>query len=839
MGCACSSGHLERDRINSGDDSFSFAHAASTSGAAIVTEGTEDEKQMLHRILQLSVQLSLMAAEQGRSELDLCKAVVAARGQLTSADRMTVWRTRPGGAGSEGKLVAIASDADVLIGRTLELTDPAPPCAAVSASTSLDSPPLMIDLTDEVARRELEARYGPVRAVLYVPVNAPRTATAPAGDDTDATQMGVVELVMLDKVGSAAVCDACGQDRRSSSSVSSGASSTPSGVRGGCRSGNGGSCGAAGGGADGGVDGGAGGSGGDGGAQNGGGSTANGALNGEGVHSRCGGDLLVRQQSGGSCSFNKLRRGSVDDTADYTGGYSLVARRHLGQLGTNLATALQTLVLADKNQQGERLLYRMLPQHIVSQLQKRGPEDFLVESCDKAFVLYSDIVSFTSYCSSREPRDVVVMLNSMFATFDALLSKHNVHKVTTIGDAYVAATGLNFMDSDAPHLDIVAFALDMVAAVSTFTTEDGERMQIRIGIHVGPVAAGVVGIAMPRYCLFGETVTIAEQLEERSAAGKILISGAMHESLHNGTRRPLSDSLMYEQSEERVQLSGSTEALTSTYFLNARAHRRRQASLAFLEEMATEKLSYFKDRTDDRRSVLARESSISIADRRTSTVEWSPAEKSTQADSRNTRSRRASRDSGAEGETATLGQRASALLSGGFSAPPIRNIRTVPASRTSDRLSAMSDRHGDRSAVRQNRFSDHDLDDVRQMMAETNTIDVQNPGYDIVGETVSAPPARRNQRRFSTPNMVFHPKDPADGREGQTPESPDPPSPGSKSFTDSKSHTRSASVGFASDPDGEGFVTRPRRASFTEMHGIGAPTEREEQEEEDDDDDIK
>jgi class 3 adenylate cyclase len=119
-----------------------------------------------------------------------------------------------------------------------------------------------------------------------------------------------------------------------------------------------------------------------------------------------------------------------------------------------------------------------------------------------------------------------------FAKFDALLVKHKVHKVTTIGDAYVAATGLPFMSSPTPHLDLVNFAHDLLAAVRTFVTKDGQSLQIRIGIHVGPVAAGVVGIAMPRYCLFGDTVTIAEQLEEKYARRS-----------HSTARRPLSQQL--------------------------------------------------------------------------------------------------------------------------------------------------------------------------------------------------------------------------------------------------------------------------------------------------------
>ncbi len=93
--------------------------------------------------------------------------------------------------------------------------------------------------------------------------------------------------------------------------------------------------------------------------------------------------------------------------------FPIMLQRQMAQLGIYFGTALYALRLSDADQQGERLLYRMLPKHIVSQLQKRSPQDFIVESCDQAYVLFSDIVGFTSYCADREPRDVVVMLNSM------------------------------------------------------------------------------------------------------------------------------------------------------------------------------------------------------------------------------------------------------------------------------------------------------------------------------------------------------------------------------------------------------------------------------------------
>ena len=481
MGCACSS--TGRVELPARDEGATANAAATTEHALLIQSGAATDVLLLSQLVQVSTQLSIMASEHGRSEQDLCDAAVAARAPMFSvaADRMTVWCLQPGASGADGKLAAISSDMAGQTGLIIDLGATSPPCEAIRACAMLGATPVLANLADQSARRELEARYGPLHAVLYVPINV--------HTETDFTQIGIIELVLNDHNGAA----------------------------------------------------------------------------------------------------------SNHDASEGNGPFSPLRCKHLAQLGINLASSLLELRLADKTQQGERLLYRMLPRHVVAQLQTRAPQDFLVESCDRAFVLFSDIVKFTNYCSTRDPQNVVVMLNSMFATFDALLSKHSVHKVTTIGDAYVAATGLPFMTSKSPQLDIVEFALDMVAAVRSFVTDDGERMQIRVGIHVGPVAAGIVGVAMPRYCLFGETVAIAEQLEERSESGRILISEDMRNSLMATASDDSSNvSLDYENGEKSIELPEGGKL--STYLLSAQVKRRRQ-SLAALETMASQKLSYFKHRT--------------------------------------------------------------------------------------------------------------------------------------------------------------------------------------------------------------------------------------------------
>ncbi|KAF3857496.1 hypothetical protein F7725_009355 [Dissostichus mawsoni] len=161
----------------------------------------------------------------------------------------------------------------------------------------------------------------------------------------------------------------------------------------------------------------------------------------------------------------------------------------------------------------DTLLYAMLPRHIANQLKDGiSIEAGEFEVCT---ILFSDVVTFTDICAACEPIHIVHMLNSMYSKFDRLTSIHDIYKVETIGDAYMVVGASR----------VANFALGMrIAAREVTNPVTGTPIQIRVGLHTGPVLAGVVGEKMPRYCLFGDTVNTASRMESHGLPDHIHLS---------------------------------------------------------------------------------------------------------------------------------------------------------------------------------------------------------------------------------------------------------------------------------------------------------------------------
>ncbi|XP_022609535.1 guanylate cyclase soluble subunit beta-2-like [Seriola dumerili] len=185
--------------------------------------------------------------------------------------------------------------------------------------------------------------------------------------------------------------------------------------------------------------------------------------------------------------------------------------------------------LEEERRKTENLLYAMLPKHVANQLK----EGKTVEAGEfkECTILFSDVVTFTNICSMCEPIQIVLMLNSMYLRFDRLTTVHNVYKVETIGDAYMVVGGVPLPVSS--HAERVAnFALGMIlAAREVINPVTGGPIQIRVGLHSGPVLAGVVGEKMPRYCLFGDTVNTASRMESHGLPDKIHLSPTVYQAL--------------------------------------------------------------------------------------------------------------------------------------------------------------------------------------------------------------------------------------------------------------------------------------------------------------------
>ncbi|KAM5335711.1 guanylyl cyclase C [Glossophaga mutica] len=186
----------------------------------------------------------------------------------------------------------------------------------------------------------------------------------------------------------------------------------------------------------------------------------------------------------------------------------------------------RTQLYKAERDRADRLNFMLLPRLVVKSLKEKGIVE--PELYEEVTIYFSDIVGFTTICKYSTPMEVVDMLNDIYKSFDHILDHHDVYKVETIGDAYMVASGLPKRNGNRHAVDIAKMALDILSFVGTFELEHlpGLPIWIRIGVHSGPCAAGVVGIKMPRYCLFGDTVNTASRMESTGLPLRIHVSSS-------------------------------------------------------------------------------------------------------------------------------------------------------------------------------------------------------------------------------------------------------------------------------------------------------------------------
>ncbi|HEY8115558.1 MAG TPA: adenylate/guanylate cyclase domain-containing protein [Actinomycetota bacterium] len=188
------------------------------------------------------------------------------------------------------------------------------------------------------------------------------------------------------------------------------------------------------------------------------------------------------------------------------------------------ALFLRERQLDQERARSDGLLLNILPQAIVEQL-KASPSGRVAQAFDQVSVVFADAVGSTEQAARCAPEEFADSLDELFRTFDEIADRHGLEKIKTIGDAYMAVAGAPVPMRE--HAEAaVAMALDILTEAGAINWPSGDSIQVRVGVATGPAVAGVIGVRKFAYDLWGDTVNLANRLEEYGEPGHALVSEA-------------------------------------------------------------------------------------------------------------------------------------------------------------------------------------------------------------------------------------------------------------------------------------------------------------------------
>jgi adenylate cyclase len=171
-----------------------------------------------------------------------------------------------------------------------------------------------------------------------------------------------------------------------------------------------------------------------------------------------------------------------------------------------------------------------LPRKIAQRL--KSGEEHIADACANVSVLFADMVGFTAMSRTMTASALVEVLGDLFSRFDLITEKHGLEKIKTIGDCYMLAGGVPEPRDDHAQA-VVDAAMEMCTALDTMHEQTGGALRMRIGVHSGPIVAGVIGIRKFTYDLWGDTVNVASRMESTGMPGKVHVSSSTADLIRN------------------------------------------------------------------------------------------------------------------------------------------------------------------------------------------------------------------------------------------------------------------------------------------------------------------